>query len=76
MNQKLGITTMNRPLHVESSLNKATKREINEKIAYLGIVTVAQDGLVLEVFFVVLELSFDVGKYCVELIVLFTLCFV
>ncbi len=47
-----------------------------EEIADTRIIAIAEDGFVFEVIFVVSKLSFYVRKYCVELIVLFTLCFV
>ena len=50
------------------------QREIQKEIADAGIIAVAQDDLVFEVFLVVPKLSFDVGQYCVELIVLGALC--
>ncbi len=46
------------------------------KVTFFRVVAVTEDDFVIEVFVVVLKLSFDVGKYCVELIVLFVSCLV
>jgi hypothetical protein len=45
-------------------------REKVEEVADLGIVAVAEDGLLLEVLRVVPQLFFDVGELCIKLILL------
>ena len=49
-------------------------REVVKEIADLGIVAIAQDGLVFEIVCVMPQLFLDVGKLRIKLIILRRLC--